>query len=406
MKNPSIQDLVWKAIQYLSAKSYSAVTLYFHALLWRKFTAYAQEKRIFSYSTELSEDFIKSFIRNAQDPSFDKNNVHKLHAMKVLDDIFHDRPVKIKYMTAPVFIPPEYEEIHISYKEYLLSKNQKPRTIETKLSRVLVYLRFMDKTNFCLDQMDIETLTVFQKYLTDNYSTCAQSNIKFTLRDFFRFGEEKGVIPVGTSSLIGTIYSNKHDRLPSTYTKAEINRILESVDRTTITGKADYAMLILLTHLGMRTSDIVCLPLDSLHIEKHALCFKQQKTEGYENLPLPEQVELALADYLKNARPETDNEFLFVVCRGANKGRPYGTGALYYILNRYMQKASIATEGKRHGTHSMRHSLSSNLLKEGTSISVISGILGHSSSEITSRYLWMDAPQLRKLALEVPHVQE
>lgn len=111
--------------------------------------------------------------------------------------------------------------------------------------------------------------------------------------------------------MTGTIYSNKHDRLPSTYTRAEINRILDAVDRTTITGKADYAMLILLTHLGMRASDIVCLPLDSLHTEKHTLCFKQQKT---------------------------DNEFLFVVCRGANKGRPYGTGALYYnyILNRYI----------------------------------------------------------------------
>ena len=287
----------------------------------------------------------------------------------------------------------------------MLSKNQKPRTIETKLSRVLVFLRFMNRNDYCLGQLDILILTAFQEYLLNNYTINAQSNIKFTLRDFLRFGEEKSVVPDGTSFLLGTIYSNKHDRLPSTYTKIEINKILDSVDRTTVKGKEDYAMLILLTHLGIRSSDIVCLTLDSLHMEEHSLCFMQQKTGNHENLPLPEQVELALADYIKNARPETDNEYLFVVCKGANKGRPYGAGAPYHILNRYMQKAGIVTEGKRHGTHSMRHSLSSSLLKEGTSISVISGILGHSSSEITSRYLWMDIEQLRKLALEVPYVQ-
>lgn len=405
MKNQSIQILVGEAIQYLSAKSYSAVTLYFHTWVWRKFITYAHGNGMFYYSTELSEDFIKRFIPDVGDPSFGKHDVHKLHAMKVLDDIFHGRPVKTKYATVPVFIPSEYEDIYRAYQEYLLLKNQKPRTLETKLSRVLVFLRFMNRNNYCLRQLDILILTAFQEYLLNNYAINAQSNIKFTLRDFLRFGEEKGIVPKGTSLLLGTIYSNKHDRLPSTYTKVEINRILDSVDRTTIKGKADYAMLILLTHLGIRTSDIVRLTLDSLHIEAHALCFMQQKTGNYETLPLPEQAELALADYLKNARSEADNEYLFVVCEGANKGRPYGTGALYYILNRYMQKAGIVTEGKRHGTHSMRHSLSSSLLKEGTSISVISGILGHSSSEITSRYLWMDVEQLRKLALEVPHVQ-
>lgn len=404
MKSQSIQELVWQAIQYLSAKSYSVVTLYFHTSLWRKFTTYAHEKGILNYSTELSENFIKSFVHNAENSPYSKTVVHKLRAMRVLDDIFHDRPVKLLYRTVPVFVPLEYKELHISYQEHLLSKNQKPRTIETKLSRVLVFLRFMHKNDIRFDQMDLEMLTAFQDYLLDNYSTNAQSNIKFTLRDFFRFGEEKGIMPANISSLIGTIYSNKHDRLPSTYTKVEINRILDFVDRTTITGKADYAMLILLTHLGMRTSDIVCLTINSLHTEKHAICFKQQKTGFYETLPLPQQVELALADYLKNARPETDNEYIFVVCKGANRGRPYGTSALYWILNQYMKKAGIAIEGKRHGTHSMRHSLSSNLLKEGTSISVISGILGHSSSEVTSRYLWMDIEQLRKLALEVPYV--
>jgi len=68
-----------------------------------------------------------------------------------------------------------------------------------------------------------------------------------------------------------------------------------------------------------------------------------------------------------------------------------------------MERASIITDVKRHGMHSMRHSLSSNLLAKGTPLPVITGILGHSSTEVTKRYLWMDTEKLRIAALEVPH---
>ena len=94
--------------------------------------------------------------------------------------------------------------------------------------------------------------------------------------------------------------------------------------------------------------------------------------------------------------------FLRLEYKGANQGRGYSDSELNLILNKYIKKAGINTEGKRHGTHSMRHSLSSNLLKDGVELPVISGILGHSSSEITMRYFWMNTEQLRKLSLEAP----
>ena len=405
-QNDNIQQLIEAAIQHLSEKSYSATTIYHHNWVWRKLITFAEERGEKAYSLQLSKEFIDYFVlsRKRNSDHFDKFTVSLLRALKVLDDFFHGRPEKKKYLSIPVHIPECFQEEYSSYKECMVAKGQRPMTISTKLSRILVFLRFMEENRMTLCDLSFSVLTIFQEYLRKKYNTVAQSNINFTIRDFLRFAEAKNLVPdKASSTMIGTIYNNKHGRLPSTYTSEEINRILLSIDRATISGKRDYAMLALMATLGMRCSDICNLRLDAVHPESHSLVFKQQKTGSYESLPLTEAIEMALADYLKNARPESESECLFIKCKGVHKNTTYSSGGLYPILNRYMKKAGIETKGKRHGPHSIRHSLSSNLLKDGTPIPVIAGILGHSSSEVTTRYLWMDLEQLRQLALEVPY---
>ena len=74
----------------------------------------------------------------------------------------------------------------------------------------------------------------------------------------------------------------------------------------------------------------------------------------------------------------------------------------YEIINKYIAKADIVTAGKKHGLHSMRHSLASNLLSNNTPMPVITGILGHKNSNSTNLYLRIDIDSLRSVALEVP----
>jgi site-specific recombinase XerD len=397
--NQPIKD----AIQYLSQRTYSRVSIYSYSRVWRKFIAFAEEKRVESYSTQLCKDFMGFFVEDYKSGCIGKFGVSKIRALRVLDDIFHGNRIGARYLLVPIYIPECFRIEYDAYKDYIVARGQKPKTLKSKLSRLLVLLRYLEKTGHRLCELNFQALTEFREYLSTRYTKNAKANIEFTIRDFLICAESKGFITNETSSLLGTIYSNKHERLPSTYTSAEISSILSSVDRITVSGKRDYALLILMTLLGIRSSDLCNLQLDAIRPENRSLVFMQQKTGNYESLPLTEAIEMALADYLKNARPESDSGHIFVKNEGANRGAPLTTSTIYNILNRYMKRAGIETEGKRHGPHSMRHSLSSNLLKEGTPIPVITGILGHSSSEITTRYLWMDMEQLRTLALEVPY---
>ena len=76
--------------------------------------------------------------------------------------------------------------------------------------------------------------------------------------------------------------------------------------------------------------------------------------------------------------------------------------SLYKSAEQYIKKAGIDIENRKKGLHSLRHSLASNMLKNNIEISTISGILGHSSIDVTNIYLSINEEQLRMLALEVP----
>jgi len=69
-------------------------------------------------------------------------------------------------------------------------------------------------------------------------------------------------------------------------------------------------------------------------------------------------------------------------------------------------KSGVDTSGKHHGPHSLRHSLASAMLKEGSMMPVISESLGHRSTQTTLAYLKIDISSLLKCALPVPEIDD
>lgn len=397
-----LENLVYDATQYLTVQSYSPATIYNYNRIWRRLLKYANEKHVEYFTMEFGLEFLFNFEKIESITSPSKLEKNKLRIIKVLNDLLNGIEPKRHYCCTPSRIPISFIEESDKYKRYLIEKGQRDRTVESKLFRIQIFFTYLEKQSTSLQAINFDVICGFYRYMSKKYATNYKSNIQFTLRDFLCFSENNGMVPEGTSHFIMTIYSNKHERLPSTYNCDEINSILQAVDRSTRYGKRDYAILMLAVQLGMRTSDICHLQLDCIHWNTNTITFRQQKTYKQETLPLTELLIYALADYIKNARPDTCSELLFVYL-GANPGHGYTGSSLYVIVNKYMKKADVSTSGKRHGLHTMRHSLASSLLKEGTPLPVITGVLGHSNTEITNRYLWMDTEQLRILALEVPY---
>ena len=112
----------------------------------------------------------------------------------------------------------------------------------------------------------------------------------------------------------------------------------------------------------------------------------------------------ALIDYLKNARPKSNSPFVFI-----RMNAPYEAFSenanLHNIITKHTRRSGIRIpRGKRHGLHSLRHTLASTLLEEGTPLPIISEILGHFNSKSIGIYLHTGIEALRSCAIDPEEV--
>ncbi len=194
----------------------------------------------------------------------------------------------------------------------------------------------------------------------------------------------------------------KREKLPSVYTALEVKQIESSVIRSNAVGKRDYAVLLLATRLGLRASDIACLSFASLDWENSRITLTQYKTGKEIELPLLAEIGEAIINYLKFGRTHSDSPHVFLSARAPY--RPMTRESVSNAVGQIIDASGIATGQRRHGPHSMRHSLASRLLEHSVSLPVISESLGHKKTESTMTYLRIDMKSLRQCALDVPNV--
>ena len=192
---------------------------------------------------------------------------------------------------------------------------------------------------------------------------------------------------------------NRDSNLPSTYTEEEVHNTLSAIDMGNPCGKRDYAIILLISRLGLRSSDVANLRFSNIDWENDRIRLIQAKTGNQLELPLLSDVGDAIITYLKNARPKSMSDHVFLSMNSPyTEFTPSAVGAL---VHRHLIKAGVHIEGRKSGSHVLRHSLARRLLEHKIPLPVISEILGHANSETTMTYLRINIDELRKCALEV-----
>jgi site-specific recombinase XerD len=224
------------------------------------------------------------------------------------------------------------------------------------------------------------------------------------IRDFLRYMYGQGQTQRDLSLVVPKDNYQKQPRLPSTYTKKEVVSILDSIDRSTSIGKRNYAILMLAVRLGMRASDISTLTFENIHWSRNLIVFTQNKTGNTIELPLSSDVGETIIDYIKYARPTSEYKQVFLDTQYPYLSIPPTT--VSRIASKTILKSGINVGDRRHGSHAMRHTMASFLLEVGTTLPVISELLGHASIHSSMCYLRIDIESLRQCALEVPEVPQ
>lgn len=225
------------------------------------------------------------------------------------------------------------------------------------------------------------------------------------LRNFIKYAYDQKLLSANFSERIPRYRSVSQSKLPSTYSKEEIVRLLKSIDRSASIGKRDYAIILMAARLGLRASDISRLKFESLNWKNSSIELVQLKTGKALTLPLLADVGNAIIDYLKHGRPKSEEAFIFLTERP-----PFGhfpsSNVVTHIVQRAFRRAGITITGRRFGPHALRHSLGFRMLQESTVLPVISEVLGHKSSESTRYYLRIDLQSMQQCVLDIPPVRD
>jgi integrase/recombinase XerD len=292
-------------------------------------------------------------------------------------------------------------ELYLSYVRNTLHLSNE--TVRNKKQYLYEFHAFLNERALSLDELNVDILEEF--FASMRYSLASRHNGGSTLRIFFQYAYDNRLTKKDSSIFVLADNYKKHCKIPTTYEESEINSMIASVERSSAIGKRDYLILLLAAEYGWRTKDIVRFRFDQIDWDKNIIHFNQSKTDTPVEYPLLSSIGNAIIDYLRHSRPKTDATEVIVAADTAKKGKPLSPPTIHSIVSKYMGKANVKSwRAKKHGAHSLRHSLATNMLKKNVSMPIISTILGHQNTETTNIYLALDTEKLRQCPLPAPEL--
>jgi site-specific recombinase XerD len=407
-KSLSLAQLVADAMVQLEQLGYSRRTQRRYRRIWEHLIEFASKEKLGdSFSENLLGRYLEAY--RVGDGEADKPGQrwrrHIVFVLKVLRDFAHNRRIERSRANAKsIQLLPAMERVFRDYVQYckdrlfLRGSSLEGRTRELKL--FMDFLRLQNVET--LDQIQVVNLS---EYVSSrgHQKPKSVSRIVSDIRSFLRFLTMRGITQKDLSQELPKIRIPKDAHIPSVWDPELIEKLLRVIDRSSTKGKRDYAILLMACRLGLRVGDIRTLRLDHIKWEDSRIEIMQSKTNTPLILPLPEEIGQALIDYLKSGRPKTRHREVFLKMHPPFE--PFSRANMYHIVTHWRRMAGITFRAQHHrGMHSLRHSLATRLLQEGTSIQTISAILGHATSESTRIYAKADVEALRGVALDPEEV--
>lgn len=221
--------------------------------------------------------------------------------------------------------------------------------------------------------------------------------VSTTVRCFLRWLVRHGHCTTDLTGAVPKVPTWRLARLPRYLPAGDVERIVAASDRCSRVAKRDRAMLLLLARLGLRAGEVVGLRLGDIEWRQGRLRVVG-KGRRETRLPLPQDVGDAILSYLENERPAAATDHVFLTAR--TPIRTIGSSGLRAVVCRAFERAGVETPSR--GSHILRHSLATRLLREGATLDAIGALLRHRDVGTTAIYAKVDIGRLRQIAQPWP----
>jgi site-specific recombinase XerD len=240
--------------------------------------------------------------------------------------------------------------------------------------------------------------TVVSRFLSERSAGLKRSTLQArcaVLRVFLRYLHRERLVTRDLSLFAEAAPCYRLAHVPRSITAEDVKRMLDGVDRHTVLGRRDYAILLLLVTYGLRAREVAALTLDDLDWRHDRLRVPTRKAGHSTGYPLSPQVGTAILAYLKAGRPTTPlRQVFFHVTAPCT---PVTQEAVSHRAANYLRRAGIAVP--RRGSHTLRHACVQRLVDAGWSLKAIGDYVGHTSAASTEIYSKVAIETLRQVAI-------
>lgn len=374
---------------------------------WNEFLNYSEKQGYEFYNEKIYINFLKDVYNYTIGNNPNRKQSYAIRAKAYLENSenFISKCKSTNDFKYPTYKLTEYfENILQKYIDECKNNYNSEATLRQKekgLSKILKYFEDNNIYNFDHLSKDI-IIKLFNNYKNLLYM---RKEIAWLLRGLFTFLYNEKITKINYSIYVPVIKRNRREKLPTVFSTEDVSKIVNymKTHNNTNIQKRNHAMLILAIRYGMRISDIKNLKFENINWEENYIGFNQVKTGNYMKLPLTNEVGNFIIDYIKNSRPSSLENYIFlrytfphIKISGQNNIREY--------IIKICQKLNIDLSNKEKiGIHCFRSTLASNMLKNEIPVNIISQILGHENTDTTSVYIRIDENRLKDCFLELPH---
>ena len=215
------------------------------------------------------------------------------------------------------------------------------------------------------------------------------------LRALLKFLYLKGCTSKNLSTSVPGVAGWHDTTVPAGLAAADVERVLDCCARDTSVGVRDFAILMLVARLGLRSIEVARLELGDIDWRAGEIVVRG-KARRHDRLPLPRDVGDALVAYLSDARPVTAIRQVFIAVKAPR--RPIPADLVSDVTRRACERAGLP----RMGAHRLRHALATEMLRQGATLVEVSQVLRHRDLATTAIYAKVDFVTLRRVAQPWP----
>lgn len=278
-----------------------------------------------------------------------------------------------------------------------VERNLSTHTIKAYRDTIKLYLKYLAGSrkrkiqHLTLEDMSAKSVLSFIEDCGETRSNAAKTTNQrlAVLKSFFTYLLNVDPTRANQYERVFHVKSRRVPYRPVEYLfREEVEAIKSVIDRTTLKGKRDHAIILFLYNSGARAQELCDIKVGDLRLEKPYLAILHGKGNKIRQVPLWKETVEAIHEIIHDGVVD-ENRPLFVNRQGQKLTR-FG---LRYLLQHYVKKATVklpTLKRKKVGPHTFRHTTAMHLLQAGVDITVIKAWLGHVDLNTTHGYIEID----------------